>query len=191
MSSLMRVHSTNPTQMVSLRCLTHQLKSIAKQNEMTSMVSTIWNNIKAPLFWTPTHHHHLFNIDIKKGGEPKLLHLFIPKLLGDQTKLKAYAIPMMRLYHKFICFSNGVSTKKGGEPKLLHLLTPQQFGDQAKPRVHNFSLMKSYHKIINFTKAEYSKLKQIEKYEKALLKFEQSHIDTINCKKLHVELVKK
>lgn len=105
MINLMRVHSTNPTQMVSLRCLTHQFKSIAKQNEMMSMVSTIRKNTRTPLAWNPTHHHHLSNIDIKKGGEPKLLHLLTPQQFGDQTKSKVHDLSLIALYHKIISFS--------------------------------------------------------------------------------------
>jgi hypothetical protein len=105
MSSLMRVHSTNPTQMVSLRCLTHQFKSIAKQNEMMSMVSTIREVMKTPLLWNPTHHHLLSIIDIKKGGEPKLLHLLTPQQFGDQTKSRVHDFSLMALYHKIINFT--------------------------------------------------------------------------------------
>lgn len=111
MISLIRVHSTNPTQMVSLRCLTYQFISIAKQNEMISMVSTIRTIIISPFVKDPTHQHHKSVIDIKKGREPKLLYLSTLITLSDQTKQREIDNPLTTLYHKIISFSKIAQTK--------------------------------------------------------------------------------
>jgi hypothetical protein len=71
------------------------------------------------------HHHHLSSIDIKKGGEPKLLHLLTPQQFDDQAKsrvhvllnstnhakIKIYVILTKKLYHKFIDFFKIVHNK--------------------------------------------------------------------------------